>query len=208
MKWSPTFSLTASRWSVPVQKRRPCLAMGCAAEVCEKRTLLSATVIGTAHQVSNSGTTGSVKPAAVHDPSTGGANGTAFLAPDATPLPAPLQQQAVTMPAVNSFLAPLPSPTIGSVSTGLGTSAVANNSPLINATLIPQLADSFAAPAIGPSSAGDLGTGGFGTGFAGNESVGANLNAGNLNACNLNDALPSINLDLAFTPAMDLSLPL
>jgi hypothetical protein len=189
------------------QKRRSCVAIGCAAEVCEERILPSATAMVTAHPISNSGTSGgsSLTVAAatgtrpiVRDPSTGGPNGTTYLANDATTSANLSQIQATNFPSAGINLSTsVPAFTIGRISTAqaenLGELAVVNAPAPGNLTRSPQPEGLPSSPATG-SLPGAGGMSGSGTESAGISSTG------------LNDILPLPELDVAFTLALDLTV--
>jgi hypothetical protein len=134
----------------------------------------------------------------VRDPSTGGPNGTTYLANDAMTPPNPSQTQATNFPtAGNNLSASIPAFTIWRISTAeaakLGELAVVNAPTLGQLTLSPQPEGVFSMPATGSST----GAGGM---------IGSSSNSADVSSMALKDILPLPELDVAFTLALDLTV--
>jgi hypothetical protein len=168
------------------------------AEVCEERILLSASV-----PMSGQSRSGSTSPRVVHSPSTGGPNGTVFLSPVLTPAN-PVEVPGTAIAALPDSLAPVvtsfdpltPAPTVpASLSGNVPTSF----SPSIDQT-------------FGPPSGQDIFTAGSGSSSTSANNTGSASNTGvgtvsQYAGMSLMEPLPSMDLDLAFTPAIDLTAP-
>jgi len=167
-------------------------------EACEERILLSATAIGPvrfiANSAGNASTPAPAPPKTVRDPSSGGPNGTTFLANDAsTPPTWTQQQQASSVPPLDAN--------------------VVSTTPALN---------EFAPPSGGPSSLngpsifGSLAFGGqtmapwqetFPPSYALASNRGASSNGWNANppagVNGIGEVLPLPDLDLAFLKSLD-----
>ncbi len=167
------------------------------AEICEERILLSASI-----PTSGPSKSASTSPRVVHSPSTGGPNGTVFLSPVLTPAnPVEVPGTAIAAlpdslaPVVTSFgpLTPVPTvPASGTVPTGFSTSIVQT---LSNDQIFgPQFGEILATGESGSSSTS-----------ANNTGVSTVSQSVGVSGTDLMEPLPAIDLDVAFTPVIDLT---
>ncbi len=171
------------------------------AEICEERILLSASI-----PTSGPSKSASTSPRVVHSPSTGGPNGTVFLSPVLTPAN-PVEVPGTAIAALPDSLAPVvtsfgpftPTPTVpaslsGGIPTGFSTSIAQT---LSN--------DQMFGPQFGASLATG-GSGGYST-HANNTDVSSVSQYVGVSGTDLMEPLPAIDVDLGFTPAIDLTVP-
>jgi hypothetical protein len=192
---------------------------GCQAEVCEQRHLLSATTMSI---IGATTAAGHVAPASgmtkiVRDPSSGGPNGTTYLANDASTPPNWAQQQNATAvpPLDANVLSTTPAlnetqlPVSGAFNLGPGASL---NGPVFGGT-------AFGSPVFGnfafdgqslTQSQANFSTSplAFGSRTPGSPTLSGNQGASGPNGLNgLGEILPLPDLDLAFMQTLDITSP-
>jgi hypothetical protein len=169
------------------------------AEICEERILLSASL-----PTGGPSKSASTSPRTVHSPSTAGPNGTVFLSPVLTPAnPVEVPGPAIAAlpdslaPVVTSFGPLTPIPTVpaslsGGIPTGFSTSIAQTLS-----------SDQIFGPQFGVILATG-GSGGYST-SANNAGVSTVSQSAGVSGTGLMEPLPLSDLDLGFTPVMDLT---
>jgi hypothetical protein len=214
MRWNSQIGLSRS-----VRRRRQHVEFGCQSEVCEERLLLSATAISTTGAIMASGhsapASGPTK--IVRDPSSGGPNGTTYLANDASTPPNWAQQQNATAvppldanvisttPALNETELPLS----GAFNLGPGTSL---NGPAVGGSGFGNPTSgnfAFDGQSLTPSQA-NFSTSplAFGSLTSGSATLSGNQGVNGPNSLNgLGQILPLPDLDLAFMQTLDITSP-
>jgi hypothetical protein len=201
--WLAGFSSLSS-----APRRRRVCGMTDHAEVCEERILLSASV-----PMTGPSRAASTSPRVGRSPSTGGPNGTVFLSPVLMPansveVPGPaIAASPDSLAFVVSSFGPVTSaPTVpaslsGGVPTGFSTSMdqMLSNSQIFG----PQFGVTLST----------VGSGGYSTSVnntpsANNTGVSTASQSVGVSGTGLMEPLPAIDLDLAFTPAIDLTVSL